>query len=285
MPRTSRQQSSTGIYHIMLRGINRQSIFEDEEDKLRFVDILRLCKEPCGYEIFAWCLMDNHVHLVIRFTDKPIDVSIKKIGIKYAYYFNRKYERSGHLMQDRFKSETIEDNAYLYTVVRYVHMNPVKAGICDRPEVYKWSSFRQYLFDAGVVHTVPVYRFADTESVLEMFGADEFVKFAKAGSNDICLEIEEPYGGRRMSDEKARTIMSNVTGCKNSSEFQRLGFAERRFMFIELYDAKLNVLQISRLTGISRSVIIRAKRKGGTLESNSIKEKEPDASGSLKYAP
>jgi len=260
MPRTARKKSESSTYHIMLRGINRQSIFEDAEDFERFVEILRLNKKECGYRIYAWCLMGNHVHLVIRFGEKTPESCMKRIEIAYAVYYNRKYGRTGHLMQDRFKSEVIESDSYLYTVVRYVHQNPVKAGLCRAPEEYVWSSYRQYLADGGAEGIRSRYHLADTKLVLGMYGFDGFVSFTNAANDDECLEMEEPYHGRRKSDEEARRIMKEVTGCENASEFQRLSLPQRRDALCELYEAKLNVLQISRLTGIARTVIYHALR-------------------------
>jgi putative transposase len=127
VPRYPRQYSKTGIYHIMLRGNERKDIFIDEEDKGKFIKIIFKKKADEAFKLYAYCLMDNHLHLVIKEQKETISQIIKKIATSYAYYFNHKYKRVGHLFQDRYKSETIEDEAYLLSVIRYVHNNPEKA--------------------------------------------------------------------------------------------------------------------------------------------------------------
>lgn len=128
MPRAARKKSNSGIYHIMLRGINRQLIFEDEEDKNRFIETLLKYKEQCGYLIYAYCLMGNHIHILLKEGKEELTLVLKRIAGSYVYWYNWKYHRSGHLFQDRFKSEPVEDDAYFLTVIRYIHQNPETRG-------------------------------------------------------------------------------------------------------------------------------------------------------------
>ena len=143
MPRQARRKSESGIYHIILRGINQQQIFEDEEDSRRFLETLSKYKEQCGYEIYAYCLMGNHVHILLKEGKENLTLVLKRIAGSYVYWYNWKYHRSGHLFQDRFKSEPVEDDAYFLTVIRYIHQNPVKAGICRNVDGYKFSSYNE----------------------------------------------------------------------------------------------------------------------------------------------
>ena len=103
--------SDSCIYHVMLRGINRQDIFEDEEDFLRFLAVLKECKEISGYELYAYCLMANHIHLLIRTGKEPLDLIFKRLGSRFVYWYNLKYRRTGHLFQDRYRSEPVEDDS------------------------------------------------------------------------------------------------------------------------------------------------------------------------------
>ena len=134
MPRQARKKSNSGVYHIMLRGINRQLIFEDDEDMQRFIETLKRYKDECGYSLYAFCLMGNHIHLLLKEGEEPISTILKRIAGSYVYWYNWKYGRSGHLFQDRFKSEPVEDDAYFLTVLRYIHQNPVKARICKKAD-------------------------------------------------------------------------------------------------------------------------------------------------------
>ena len=120
MPRQSRKQSESGIYHIMLRGINQQQVFEDEEDNEKFIAVLKDCKLISEYKIFAYCLMGNHLHLLMKVENEKSDQIFKRIGARYVYWYNWKYQRKGHLFQDRFKSEPIDDDLYFLAVLRYI---------------------------------------------------------------------------------------------------------------------------------------------------------------------
>ena len=180
MPRQARVKSESGYYHILLRGIGKLCIFEDQQDREKFIQILKKYKEEQKYEIIAYCLMENHMHLLIRDIDGKLDLIMKKIAGSYAYYFNWKYERVGHLFQDRFKSEPVEDDAYFLTVIRYIHQNPCKANISEACE-YIWSSYGDYIKQQGIT---------DTEIALEMLGGKEaFIEFVNENEKTNCIDV------------------------------------------------------------------------------------------------
>ena len=133
MPREARKLSGSNIYHVMLRGINRQDIFEDDSDRRHFMFVLKECKEISGFRLHAFVLMSNHIHVLIEPADEPLDTVISRIGIRYAVWYNRKYQRAGHLFQDRFRSENVETDQYYMTVFRYILRNPAKEGREARP--------------------------------------------------------------------------------------------------------------------------------------------------------
>ena len=108
MPRESRKRSSSGVYHIMVRGINRQQIFEDDEDYIRYLKTLEKYQRECDYSLYGYCMMPNHVHLVLREGKQPLEIITRRIGASFVYWYNTKYGRTGHLFQDRFKSEPVE---------------------------------------------------------------------------------------------------------------------------------------------------------------------------------
>ena len=199
MPRQARKKSSTGIYHIMLRGINRQQIFEDDEDRERFLETLVNYKDECGYTIYAYCLMGNHIHLLMQEGKETLTQVFKRIAGSFVYWYNWKYHRTGHLFQDRFKSEPVEDDAYFLTVIRYIHQNPVKAKICKTAEAYPYSSMREYL-------SHPVI--ADTEFALSMLPKDEFLAFHQQENDDRCMEMEE---GFRPTDDDVKRWIFKIT--------------------------------------------------------------------------
>ena len=124
MPRQPRTSSGTGIYHVMLRGINRQDIFEDKEDYVRMLTCLQQMLEqydeagnhqPPLCTFYAYCLMSNHIHLLLKTNQKDIGSTINPLAVTYAMYYNNKYSRSGHVFQDRFKSEPVRSALPLAT--------------------------------------------------------------------------------------------------------------------------------------------------------------------------
>lgn len=246
MPRKARVVSRTNIYHIMLRGVNQQIIFEDEEDFQYFISILSKCKEICGYEIYVYCLMSNHIHLLMEEGAEPLAKIFKRICDRYAYWYNHKYNRIGHLFQDRFRSEPVETERYFLTVVRYIFQNPVKAGIVSAVNRYKWCNYQAYL---------GVKDFTNTEKVMSLFaGRNEFFSFINIVSSEECMDIY-PVKHTFVSDEKGKELIRIISGCTNVSEFQKLERNERNLYIQKLKEAGMSIRQISRLTGVSKSVV------------------------------
>ncbi len=244
MPRQARKKSESGIYHIMLRGINQQQIFEDEEDKLRFLETLSKYKEQCGYEIYAYCLMGNHVHILLKEGKENLTLVLKRIAGSYVYWYNWKYRRCGHLFQDRFKSEPVEDDSYFLTVIRYIHQNPLKAGICKNIDEYKFSSYDEY---------VKRTNFVDTGLCFGIIEKEQFIKFNNEINDDVCLDIRD--NDFRLTDDEAMKIIWKICRCKSVSDFQKLDRVKRNYYIEKIYQQGLSIRQISRLTGLSRKIV------------------------------
>ena len=255
MPRIARKKSKSGIYHIMLRGINRQTIFEDEEDRLKFIDTLRHYKQECEYNIFAFCLMDNHVHLVIKEGKEPLEKLMKRIGVSYVYWYNWKYKRSGHLFQDRYKSEEIEDDSYLLEVIRYIHHNPLKANMITTLGEYRWSSYAEYICRYSNI--------VDISFILEMF----------SHNNEKALELFIEYMGRmndceksfdlertnRLTDEEAKEIIKKAIGNLATTQLQSMEKEIRDDFLRKLKAIKgLSIRQIARIIGLNFNVVAKA---------------------------
>ena len=249
MPRKARTRAESGIYHVMLRGINCQQIFEDEEDNEVFLKILRDYKPVCGYQLFAYCLMGNHVHLLIKEGTESLEQTFKRIGARFVYWYNTKYQRVGHLFQDRFKSEVVETPRYLYTVIRYVHQNPIKAGLCKRLEDYPYSSFAEYTGQPDLVDFDCVEQYVSVQSVVES---------SLEQMTEECLEMRDTPP-KRVTDQQAKQILQKYTGCDSASAFQALSTAERDKYIHKLKKVGLSIRQISRLTGMTYYVIQKAE--------------------------
>ena len=251
MTRVGRKRSKSGIYHIVLRGINRQIIFEEEEDSIKFLDTLKEYQEISGYKIYAYCLMENHIHLLLKEEQEDLGIIMRRIGASYVYWYNWKYRRCGHLFQDRFRSEVVEDEAYFLTALRYIHQNPVKAGIVNHAGDYKWSSYSEYI-DKNVI--------IDIDFALNIFsrnrekGIESFKEFHQIENDDACIDIEE---NRRLTDEEAIGIIKKVCHISHCNEVQIIEKDKRDRYLKMLKGNGLSTRQIARLTGISRSVILK----------------------------
>ena len=251
LPRHARERSETGIYHVMLRGINRQSIFEDDEDKGRLFETLKRYKKVSNYEIYGYCFMDNHVHILLKESTEPISLMIKRISGSYVYWFNWKYERCGHLLQERYKSEVVESDAYFLTVLRYIHQNPVKAGLAKNVTDYKWSSFHEYIEKPLIT---------EINFALDMFSPNRkkaielFAAYMNEQKNDQCLDYEEKA---RVPDSEIRVILAEQ-GVPDANRLQRLDRQKRDEIIRVLKSVEgVTVRQLARITGISKSVIGR----------------------------
>jgi len=247
MPRQARQKSTSGIYHIMLRGINQQVIFEDEEDNKKFIETLKTYKAVSGYKIFAYCLMSNHLHLLIKVEKEELDLIFKRIAGSYVYWYNWKYYRRGHLFQDRFKSEPVEDDSYFLTVLRYIHQNPIKAGIVKNVDEYAFSSYNDYISGNNEL--------VDLDFAFSIISKEYFIAFSKEKNDDKCLDYDEK--DFRLSDADARKVIQKVSKCRNGTEFQALEIKQRDRYIRKLKAMGLSIRQISRLTGISKGIIER----------------------------
>lgn len=247
MSRTPRKKSESGIYHIMLRGINQQVIFEDDEDYFKFIETLKKYKAISGYKIFAYCLMSNHIHILLKTEKEDIDIIIKRIAGSYVYWYNWKYYRKGHLFQDRFKSEPVENDECFLTVLRYIHRNPIKAGITGEVDKYLFSSYNEYtLGKSGLV---------DVDFAFSILEKEEFIRFNKEENKDVCLDIDEQ--NYRLRDNDARDIIKKISKCSNATEFQELSQELKAKYIKKLKENGLSIRQISRLTGISKGKVER----------------------------
>lgn len=146
MSRQWRIEFPGAMYHIISRGNEGNSIFSDDIDRKRFIDLLSNLWSRFGVEIHAWVLMPNHYHLLVKTRDSNISKSMQWFGANYTRYYNIRHKRSGHLFQGRFKSLLVENDRYLLQLSCYIHRNPLRANLVERLLDYKWSSYRSYAY-------------------------------------------------------------------------------------------------------------------------------------------
>jgi REP element-mobilizing transposase RayT len=200
MARQARVKSVTGIYHVMLKGLDGRNIFLDDADRSIFMEKLNKAREIGGFELYAYCLMDNHVHLLIK-EGEELGTSIKRMTVGYVQVHNNKYGRAGHFFQNRFISEAIEEEQYLMRVIRYIHRNPLKAGMIARLEEYPWSSYDKIIQGYQGNSTA-----LDSEIIKNYFPTVvNFVRFSEDENQDECLEINQKS---RLSDAQLTDLLS-----------------------------------------------------------------------------
>jgi putative transposase len=184
MARPLRIEFPGAVYHLTSRGNARLPIFKDDNDRRRFLDILGEVVDRYNWLCYAWCLMDNHYHLLIETLDSNLSLGMRHLNGVYTQSFNRIHGRTGHLFQGRYKSIIVDKEGYLLELSRYVVLNPVRAEMVRRPEDYKWSSFRM---TAGQIQRKPLL---EAEWLLAQFGKTlgearaEYVRFVYAGIGD-----------------------------------------------------------------------------------------------------
>lgn len=250
MPRTARKKSCTQIYHVMLRGINRQQVFYDQEDYQYFINLLKRFKEPCGYQLHAYCLMGNHIHLLIQEgKETSLGDAFRHIGSAFVYWYNIKYERAGHLFQDRYKSEPVEDQAYLLTVFRYILLNPVKAGFCASAQQYPYSSAGEYLNGKkGITDTALMNGLLDEKSMKEYLCQE---------NDDQCMDMDETIR-KRVTDAEAGKLIRLELGSAAPATGKAKERAALNRSICKLVQGGVSIRQLSRLTGIPKKVIENA---------------------------
>jgi REP element-mobilizing transposase RayT len=248
MVRTARIPSPTGVYHVMLRGINRQTIFEEDEDSERFLTILSECKDAASCRIIGYCLMGNHAHILIDYGDRPLGDFFRRVATRYASWFNKKYGRIGHLFQDRYRSEPIVDDRQLLTALRYIHQNPTKAGLCKQAEDYRLSSYHCYAGSPGIV---------DTDLVLGLLSTDReqqgqaFKEFMLLDEDGVFIEDIPVH----LTDRQCKEIIEDITGTTSATQFQALSRERRDDALRQMRKKGMSIRQIVRLTGVPFGVV------------------------------
>jgi REP element-mobilizing transposase RayT len=232
----------------MIRGINQQIIFEDAEDNEKMLQTLLEVKAVSKCKIFAYCLMNNHYHIVLKVEEEGLEQIFKRLGSRYVYWYNLKYNRTGHLYQNRYKSEAIENDRYLLAVIRYVHQNPVKAGIAKEISDYPWSSYTEYIETPRII---------DTDYIFSIMDKKEFESFSRKEPTEKALDGDESKP-IRITDEDAKKKIYELSGLANTTEIQHLDKNSKKHYLKKFKEAGMTIRQINRLTGISKGIVERS---------------------------
>ncbi|MCQ2212921.1 MAG: transposase [Bacteroidaceae bacterium] len=262
MARRQREKTATGIYHVMLRGINKQDVFLDDNDfdsmlsalrearVMRYEDLGITKTDGCTY--YAYCMLHNHIHLLVREGSITISELMKKIQDRFVAIYNRKYDRVGHLFQDRFVSEPVNDLNYFHQLIRYIHRNPVKAMECNAPEEYKYSSWREYLdaknwiikgSDPLIIHL------CDVQTVIARFGYEELVKWVNEDVDDKCMDMDS--FAQPMPEMEVWERLHEISGVDSVEEFKQLAPDVQVKYISQLLQSGASLRQASRMSSLS----------------------------------
>lgn len=254
MPRTLRKHSYTNVYHVMLRGINKRQIFIEDSDRRKFINTLKNTKEKYECELYAYCLMDNHVHLLIFDSKGKLSNIIQSVAITYALYFNKKYDRVGHLFQNRYNSKCVESLEYLLNVVRYIHRNPEKAMI-DVTDKYKWSSYNDYFETSKLINSQYILKLFDEDDIISK---EKFKEFNLTYIDDYYDEIEYEFI-TNFTDEDATKIIKDKLNIDNLNQICNYNVKIRNQFIRRIKSLKgISKIQISRILNIDRKIVERA---------------------------
>lgn len=245
----------TGFYHVCARGTGKQLIFENDADRWEFLELMRECCCDARVTIVAWCLMGDHVDLVLLDYEDEMSAAMQRLLLTYARRFNKRTGRAGCLFRERFERCSLDTDWQVMEAIRSVHAGPQEAGIA-LIERYPWSSFAEYLraYDNDMTRG-----FSDPSCVLELFGSTEgFIAYSLStsdGGEPAMPDMEETEWERHAFAEKlAKGLGVPLRGVNAAPP------AQRNIVILGLHDAGFTVRQIERYTGIGKSTVSRIVR-------------------------
>ncbi len=236
-----------GFYHIVNRGVEQRVIFEESEDYEYFEELMCFYAKSYGVVVHNYCLMGNHYHLLIEITQDNLSKFMRQLNMNYAIYFNKKYKRTGHLWQGRFKSWYVTDEAYLYTLMLYIEQNPLKAHMVKDLETYPYSSHAYFLSDtvpqclqkSWVVQNYKGDKEAIKEFLNSSVDASQLFEMKKASSL-----LEAPNVDKKPNEEELREVFEHVKDKK-----------ERNRIIVQCYDNGYSQHMMAKVLGISQQAV------------------------------
>ncbi|MFZ3135911.1 MAG: transposase [Thermodesulfovibrionales bacterium] len=253
MARQLRIEFEGAFYHVTSRGNQRERIFWNDRDREELKKIIKRTKERYKYLVHAYVFMDNHYHLLIETPHANIKQVMQNINTSYTVYVNRKHKRAGHLFQGRYKAFIVDKESYLLELSRYIHLNPVRAGLVERLEDYKWSSYREYIYGRNGESIT------DTEDTLYSFSkkcaiaARKYHDFVTAG-----IRVESPFknsSGYLLGGERFREkIKKYLVGIRDKVEISDIKKIEPRHKITDV------VREVAKYYRINERELLKRKR-------------------------
>lgn len=253
MARRARSEggSSSGIYHVTCRGAGRRDIFEDEQDMMYYLERLAVLAPDCGIIVLAWCLMGNHVHLLVEGDASDLTRLMRRLNTSHSRRFNGRHGHVGPVFQGRYRATAVESDGHLLDALIYIHRNPEAAGVSSM-DSWRWSSYGEYFG-----HPDPELPRLCDRSRIELMGVDLLEAHGFQGE----IEMIDPSQGRRaLSDIEVRERAASLFGPEPGGAIARMAKPQRDDALRRLSGMGASVRQIERLTGIGRNTVHRATR-------------------------
>lgn len=255
MPRISRNLMGSAFIHNMVQGINKENIFQSENQKNKYLKLIRKYSEKYEILIIAYCIMDNHAHL-LTYSDniQSISLCMKETNTEYAIYYNKIKDRVGYVFRNRFNSKPIYNQEYLLKCIKYIHMNPVKAGIVRKEEDYEFSSYREYLNKGKIINSKLLeIVFNQEKNYLEKLNSIEYTPLNLEKEKIKLEEVLEEF----LSNNKITLI-----------QVQKDTILIKKFIsYLILKEYEFKKQELAKVLKISRSKLYR-KLKGRTANDN-----------------
>ena len=273
MPRQARLDVPGALHHIMVRGLNKSAIFHDNQDRTRFLERLGQTIDEGECSVYAWVLMSNHVHILFKSGKHGISAVMKKLLTWYAVYFNRRHHRTGHLFENRYKSILCDEDNYLLALVRYIHLNPIRAKIIHTMEEldrYPWTGHR-------AVIGKEIHPWMDIDGILAEFGRtkkkarSEYRRFVHAEMNQGRMPELTGGGLIRSQGGWSQVLSMRSKGRKEESDERILGSGD--FVQTIIKEAEEKQLRQIKLKRSGRTIeqIIREECKKGNVSQEELK--------------
>lgn len=273
MPRQPRLDAPGALHHIMVRGIDKSNIFRDDEDKSRFLERLGRNVEEGKCSVYAWVLMDNHVHILFKSGKDGISTVMRRHLTWYAQYFNRRHRRTGHLFENRYKSILCDEDNYLLSLIRYIHLNPIRANIVtnlEQLDSYTWSGHRTIVGKSK-------QNWMDAGRVLSEFGetrhkaVNEYRRFMQEGFSQGRVPELTGGGPIRSKGGWSQVLSARRSGQKEDYDERILGSGEFVNDILKEAEERMKSQLKLRRSGKTLEVILEEECKKGRITPNELR--------------
>ena len=248
MSRKARKKSSLGIHYVIVRGPRGSRVLGDFTEKVKYLESIERYHAEGSVKLFAYCILDNEVHLLLEEEEENVSQFMKRVGISYVRWYNRENKRSGALFRDRYASSPIEDPASCIQMIRRIHQLPVLSGYVPHMEDYPFTSYRAYLYE---------HRGVDRDELVDRLGDWDYRRFMNGERGRLVAEAPVLYG---RSDNEVGLIIRGRMGGDDPDRLRTLPGPLRNRLLEQLrFEDNISISQLARVTGIGRGVIQRIK--------------------------